>query len=169
MTMMRWFLTSILALGVAGSAPADTLPDPQGQVVLTVSGAISNTNGDGIAEFDMAMLDAMQQRETLTETPWFDGEQTFTGPLLSDIMQVVGAEGSEIRVTAINDFAASMPWSDLADFPTILASRNNGALMSVRDKGPLFVIYPFEEHEELRDEVHFSRSVWQVVSIEVLP
>ena len=39
--------------------------------------------------------------------------------------------------------------------------------MSVRDKGPIFVIYPFDEAPELYNETYFGRSVWQAVSVEV--
>jgi len=41
--------------------------------------------------------------------------------------------------------------------------------MSLRDKGPIFVIYPFDKHPELLNEVVFSRSVWQVTEIKVTP
>jgi hypothetical protein len=39
--------------------------------------------------------------------------------------------------------------------------------MPVRDKGPLFVIYPFDAQPELRNAIYYSRSAWQLRSIEV--
>ena len=39
--------------------------------------------------------------------------------------------------------------------------------MSVRDKGPLFIIYPFDESEDLRSERYYSRSAWQLKHLEV--
>ena len=169
MTMMRQIAASLLAIFFAGVAHGDDLAQPEGPVILTVTGAIEHGNGDGMARFDLAMLDALPQRETVTENPWYEGVQTFTGPQISALMHAVGAEGSALRLIAVNDYAATMPWEDVTDLPTILASRNNGEVMSVRDKGPLFVIYPFDEMEELRNEIYFGRSVWQVVAIEVLP
>lgn len=160
---------AILGHAIAAEAGAQPLPAPQGQVILTLSGAISNTNGDGHARFDQAMIESLPQRQTLTQTPWFEGPQEFSGPRLSDLLDVVGAAGSALRVVAINDYAATLPWSDIESVPVILAVRHNGATMSVRDKGPLFVIYPFDEYPALRNEVHFSRSVWQVTAIEILP
>ena len=35
------------------------------------------------------------------------------------------------------------------------------------DKGPLFVIYPFDLDSNLYNEVIFGRSVWQVASVTV--
>ncbi|WP_139103181.1 molybdopterin-dependent oxidoreductase [Pararhodobacter sp. CCB-MM2] len=169
--MMMRFIVAVTAAALlgAGAAQADMLPSPTGPVILTISGAVSDTNADGAAALDLAMLDALPQHQSTVETPWYDGEQTFSGPLLSDLMQLVGAEGSELRVIALNDFAASLPWDDISEFNTILASRLNGEELSVRDKGPLFVIYPFHEHPELLNEVYFGRSVWQVARIEVQP
>ena len=36
-----------------------------------------------------------------------------------------------------------------------------------RDKGPLFTIYPFDAREELRNAIYYSRSAWQLRTIEV--
>ncbi|MCC6000603.1 MAG: oxidoreductase [Pararhodobacter sp.] len=145
------------------------MPQPEGPTLLSITGQIDNTNADGAAQFDLTMIESLPQRETVTTTPWFEGAQRFSGPLLSDLMAASGASGSELRIIAINDYAATMPWADIESVPVILAVRHNGETMSVRDKGPLFVIYPFDEHPELHDEVYFSRSVWQVTAIEVLP
>ena len=34
--------------------------------------------------------------------------------------------------------------------------------MAVRDKGPLFVVYPFDSKVELRSSVYYERSIWQL-------
>ncbi len=39
--------------------------------------------------------------------------------------------------------------------------------MAVRDKGPLFVIYPYDSNTELQSELYFGRSAWQLRTIEV--
>lgn len=170
---MTRILTIFLALGIWISispiAQAEPLALPKGEVVLEIGGAISVTNQEGRAAFDQVMLDALPQRETRTATPWYDGVHAFSGPTFADLLGAVGADGTLLRVTAINDYAVEMPIAELTAHPVILASRLDGELMSVRDKGPLFVIYPFDEVPELINEMSFSRSVWQVRRIEVLP
>ena len=156
---------AVLALSLGSPALANPLPPPEGRVILT----ISEPGAADQARFDLALIDTLPQRETETTTPWHEGPQSFSGPLLSDLMAAAGLSGSALRVIAINDYAATIPWADIETIPVILAVRHNGATMSVRDKGPLFVIYPFDEQPELRDEVYFSRSVWQVDRIEVEP
>jgi hypothetical protein len=70
-------------------------------------------------------------------------------------------------VTAINDYVTEIPRSDFETWPVILAIRHNGEAMPVRDKGPIFVIYPFDSDNTLNSEVYYGRSAWQVKSIEV--
>lgn len=164
---IRTLIGSLALLIGAVPVAANTLPQPTGDVVLTIRGAIAQTNAEGVAHFDMAMLEALPQRETRTETPWHTGVQVFSGPTMQALMDIVGAEGATLRIGALNDYAATMPMSDTSDLPVILATRQNGAPMSVREKGPLFVIYPFDEMPELFNEVHFSRSVWQVATITI--
>ena len=44
----------------------------------------------------------------------------------------------------------------------------NGDVMLVRNKGPLWVVYPYDENPEYRSEVIYSRSIWQLDRIEVI-
>lgn len=164
-------LATAVALTFATALPATVmageLPTPTGPVVLVVTGAIENTNADGAAHFDLAMLEALAGRETVIETPWYSGRKSFSGPLISALLEEVGASGETLRVTALNEYSADLPRTDVDDYPVILATRMDGETMSVRMKGPIFVIYPFDVAPELYNEMIFGRSVWQVDAIEV--
>jgi hypothetical protein len=164
---MRALTITALAMLAAAPAAAMSLPKPTGPVVLTVTGAIDNVDADGKAEFDMAMLEALEQKETTTATPWYDGKVTFKGPLATTLLEAVGAHGDTVHVTAINDYSADIPVTDFANDPVIFATHINGEPMSVRDKGPIFVVYPFDENPNLYNEAFFGKSVWQVVSLDV--
>ncbi len=159
-------LTAICVL-FGAAAYADALPSPKGPVVLTVSGIITHTNDDGAAKFDQVMLDELAQRTTKTATPWLEGAHEFIGPLGSAILDAVDASGDTLRVIALNDYFADVPAQDLRDINVIFATAMDGKALSVRDKGPLFMIYPFDENPELFNEVYFSRSVWQITRIDV--
>jgi hypothetical protein len=142
------------------------LEAPTGPVVLTVKGEISNTNADDTAQFDMAMLEKLAGRKGEMETPWTTGKVTFEGPLLREILAAVGATGTSLKVRALNDYAADVPAED-AKLDTILATKLDGKPMSIRDKGPLMLVYPFDLDAGLYNEKYFSRSVWQIKEIEV--
>lgn len=146
---------------------AGALAAPTGKVVLTVRGKIGVTNRPATAAFDLAMLDALPQGRFDGETPWTKGRTEFTGPLGSALLDAVGATGTTLRVSALNDYSADIPVSDFRDHPVILATRRQGAVMAVRDNGPLWVIYPMDKEPALRVESTYTRSVWQVARIDV--
>lgn len=166
--MRRIFAAALTALVLQSAATAGELPAPAGTVVLTVTGAITNSNADGAAAFDLAALEALQSRSGTMETPWTTGKTTFSGPLLRAVLTAVGAKGKTIRLIALNDYASDIPLADATDLDTILATRMDGKLMSVRDKGPLFLIYPFDQDRALYNEKYFSRSVWQIREVKVI-
>jgi len=149
--------------GVASSA---TLSRPSGAVVLTVRGKVSVTNSDGGANFDMAMLTAMTQRSITTKTPWYDSARKFTGPLLRDVLAAAGAGGATIRAIALNDYKVEIPFEDVRRYDVVMARLLDDRPMPVREKGPLFVIYPFDDRAELRSAVYFARCAWQLRTLE---
>jgi hypothetical protein len=165
--MKRLLAAAFAALLVHDVAAAE-LPAPEGAVVLTVTGAIANGQSEGTAAFDLKALEALEGRSGTMETPWTPGKVTFSGPLLRAVLAAVGAHGKTIRLVALNDYAADIPVEDATEFATILATRMDGKLMSVRDKGPVFLIYPFDQNPALYNEKYFSRSVWQIKELKVL-
>lgn len=161
-------VVATLVLVVAMTSPALALDPPSGPVILTIKGDISQTNVGETAQFDQAMLEALPGREGAMETPWTKGVVTFKGPLLRAVLDVVGAKGTNLKVRALNDYAADVPAED-AKLDTMLATHLDGKPMSIRDKGPLMLVYPFDLDQSLFNEKYFSRSVWQIKEIEVLP
>lgn len=155
----------MVCLGLATMGWA--LDAPTGPVVLEVSGNIAQTNSNAEAHFDRQMLLALPQYETLTGLPWIDGQSRFRGPLLRDVLSAVGARGEAITVHAINGYQSQIPTDDAERYAVILAMSRDGKSMRVRDRGPLFVVYPFDDHHQLNSNIYYSRSVWQVARIEV--
>lgn len=164
---MKLSLLICASLNLLAARPALCLDVPRGQVVLTITGHISHANVDNTAQFDLAMLEALVSRSGVMETPWTEGKMKFSGPLLRSVLDAAGANGTDLKVVALNDYAADVPFSDAYELETILATRMNDELMSVRDKGPLFLIYPFDLMPETYNEKYFARSVWQIKAIEV--
>ena len=66
----------------------------------------------------------------------------FTGPLLSDVLKLVGANGSAVELHTLDDYTVTVPASDAQRYGAILAYSMNGKRLKVRDFGPLFLIYP---------------------------
>jgi hypothetical protein len=152
----------------AGAAQAQPLGAPSAAVVLTVRGKIQHANRTDGAAFDMAMLEALAQHSFTTKTPWYAQPRKFTGPLLRDVLALVGAHGSTLRLGALNDYRIDVPADDSKRFDVTLARLIDDKTITVREKGPLFMIYPFDSDTALRNALYYSRSVWQLKSIDVL-
>ncbi|HEX9857587.1 MAG TPA: oxidoreductase, partial [Paracoccaceae bacterium] len=45
----------------------------------------------------------------------------------------------------------------------------NGVPLSVRDMGPLWVIYPYDSDVDYQSEVIYSRSIWQLQRMDIRP
>ncbi|GGW32187.1 molybdopterin-dependent oxidoreductase [Vreelandella hamiltonii] len=157
----------VLLAGVSFLTSVQALETPAGQVVLEVAGKLTHTNAGDEAHFDRAMLEALAQRTTRTSTPWHDGVVSFEGPLGRALLEAVGADGEQMRVIALNDYASTIPVSDFQEYDVILAMSADGSPLRIRDHGPLFVIYPFDENPSLLNEEILTRSVWQVKRIEI--
>jgi hypothetical protein len=158
------FVALIATLGVAYAA---SLAAPSERPILTISGKISNTNKDGTAQFDRAMLEALGMTVVETTTPWHEGKVKFEGVSMDKLMKHVGAAGQRLVVVALNDYATEVPMEDISRFNVILALKRDGEYMPVRDKGPLFIVYPFDSNPELKSQTYYARSAWQVAKIDV--
>ena len=161
----RHFLLSA-AIGLAFSAAfAGPLGTPVGKVVLTISGKIGESNSPKGAEFDMAMIEKLPQHSFTTLTPWEKQPIQFTGPLLRDVLAAVKAQGTRIKAMALNDFQSTIPMEDAMKYDMVMALKMNGQPISVKTKGPLFIVYPYDAKPELRSAVYYERSPWQLKSL----
>ena len=166
--MFKRIVVACFALmGAASMSIGAEIPAPKGPVILTVSGKITNSNGPAGVTLDAAMLGALPSRTTVASTPWYPQKTKFEGPLGAALLDLVGATGTVLRVTALNDYAVEIPVADLRKWPVILATKIDGKPISVREKGPIFVIYPFDDDPSLYNELYFGRSSWQLKAIEV--
>jgi hypothetical protein len=143
----------------------------KGSPLLSVSGAALSGAPRGRVEFDMADLERFAQRRIVTTTPWYSSAREFTGPLMRDVLAAAGlppAKDGQARCTALNDYRVDIPLNDIRKYDVIVARLLDGKAMSVREKGPLFVMYPFDDQPELRTSLNLARCIWQLRAIEVL-
>ena len=166
--MRRRTALSLAATALAFNGGARALESALGPVILTLSGRISHTNQNGVAVFDMAMLERLPQNGFSTRTPWFSQARRFSGPLLRTVLAAVGSSGTVLRAVAINDYRVDIPADDAQRHDMLLATQVDDKPILVRDKGPLLIVYPFDAQPALRSAVYYSRCAWQLKSIEVL-
>lgn len=136
-------------------------------VVLTVSGDVAPPRNGDAWTFDMAQLRALPSASFTTTTIWTEGPQTFEGVPLNALLKQVGAADGSIEAIALNDYAVTIPTSDATEGGPIIAYNRNGSPLSVRDKGPLWIIYPFDDNSSYKSEEYYSRSIWQLDRLKV--
>lgn len=145
------------AFGAAGIAVADTA-----KPILTISGKVGAASG---VSFDREALEKLGLVAFETTTPWHTGKVKFEGVPLKVLMKHVSASGSTLQALALNDYSTDIPMEDFEKYNVILALKRDGEYMPVRDKGPLFVVYPYDSDPELKSQKFYSRSAWQVKSL----
>jgi len=151
-----------LGAGRPGAARAQALAAPAGRVILTISGRITRRNSEETAQFDIPMLEALGTQSFTTTTPWYNGPVTFEGVPMARLLREVGASGTTLTAQALNDYSTDIPIADFEKYPVLLALKRDGAYMPVRDKGPLFIVYPYDSDPALKHQQFYSRSAWQV-------
>lgn len=114
------------------------------------------------AQYTIEDLRALEPVTFETETIWTTGPQQFTGVPLAVLMQQMGVSGGQLVAHAVNDYSVEIPVSDAVEGGPIVAFERNGAEMSLRNKGPLWVVYPYDSNPDYRTEEVYSRSIWQL-------
>ena len=159
-------LSAVLASTFAITGPVteagQSLANPDGKPILSIEGRIKVVNISGKAVFDRQMLEDMDMVSITTSTPWFDNPVTFEGVSLKDLMTRVDASGETVVAIALNDYRTTIPLADFYDRGAILAIKRDGSYMPISDKGPLFIIYPYDSDPALQSQKYYGRSVWQL-------
>jgi hypothetical protein len=168
MASRRLALTGLaLCLLFTREALATALPSPSGPVLLAVTGAITNTNGPAKAEFDRTMLEALGMIKLTTSTPYTDGKPTFRGVPMARLLDAAGANGKALRAVAVNGYAIDLDAEEMRRYPVLLALEQDGKPLRLRDRGPIWVVLPRDQHPELQAESQSIKWIWQLRSIEV--
>jgi hypothetical protein len=168
---MTFVLTRRRGLAVLASLPALALIGRSvgaaaGQDILSVRGPNAGTE----TLFSDEQLSALPQISFTTSTLWTEGDIEFSGPALHSVLNAANlSSGTEaIRLTALNDYSVTMERSLIEPMTPIVANRMNGSPFSVRDKGPLWVMFPFDQDIRFRSESYFALSIWQLSRIETV-
>ncbi len=145
-----------------------SLPDPNGAVILTVSGAITAPSGDSSLAFDMKTLEQLGLARYSVYDPWFEVEASYTGVLMSDLIAFAGVSDSAttVHMEALDDYQVDIPIDEIRRWPILLVTRTNGEYMTVANAGPTRIIFPNDSYP-IDPSTHNDLWIWSVRSIEV--
>jgi len=127
--------------------------------ILSLDGGASNLN---ITRSD---LEALPQESFATSTPWTGNVNTYTGPSVRRVLEAVGFAGDAVEIEALDTYKVQIPLVDLGDRFPIFAHLQDGAPMSIRHKGPVWLMYPFDHYEKYQNNITSSRAIWQITYV----
>lgn len=119
-----------------------------------------------IIDYDAIM--AFSFVEVFTDNEYIEAPAIFSGPLLRDVVASKSpAADATIAFEALDGYRVEIPMQDALDYRLILALTMNGERMSVREKGPMWLIYPLSDHPELSPAHYNPLQIWQINKIEI--
>lgn len=155
-------IAALLASVFASLAPTSSAAQSNGHcpaMSLTVD------TPDASYEVDCQLLETLPVETIVTDTPWTDGPSEFTGYSLYEIWQVLGLPGRSVRAQALDDYSATLCWSTIQMYRPILATTQDGLPLSVRTRGPYWLLLPFNDHPEIQSDEYFFKAVWQLSTL----
>ena len=155
--------TIILGMPVAAQSPepVDLVPMDLLDAELVV------IRSDGTEQrYSPRTLETFATYRLRTTTPWREDPADFEGVLLSDVLKDNGLNSmSAIRVTAENDFGATLQRDLWQSVPILVATRVDGRPLSRRERGPIQFVVGADAYaaSDLVTEAHL---VWMAARIE---
>jgi hypothetical protein len=158
MTVMRRLTVAwVVCAGFASVAHAAPF-------MLSIKGRIANTNdpAHSVYQISEAELLALPVHSITTSTTWTP-TSTFTGPLLSDVLERAGAQTDSVEVHTLDDYSYTIHVSEARKYGAILAYSKNGVRLKTSDFGPLFLVYPRDTYPaQLSGAAADAKFVWQI-------
>lgn len=132
---------------------------------------VTYEDGSNKAEHVLTMGDllALPRNGFETETVWTEGVQRFDGVWLADLVELLEPTGGLLELSALNEYLVEFETQEVPTSKALVAYLHNGAPMSARSKGPLWVVFPYDAGPQFRTELTYMMSIWQLDRIIVLP
>lgn len=130
---------------------------------------VHKKNSDAMFEVTRSVAEKLPAHEFKAYLPGGEGKiQTAKGPLLRDVLAAAGiTSGDRIWVKALDGYELDIPFTDATNFDVITATTVDGKTLTVRDRGPGWIVYPNVDKPELNDALYEARSVWQLKELTI--
>ncbi|MFG6572215.1 hypothetical protein ACGYLO_11475 [Sulfitobacter sp. 1A13353] len=164
--MIRIFMRTLPLLAALAfvTDPVDAETHDDGVLLKVIS-----TEGN-IERFTRERLEGFEQIEFTTETLWTEGAHTYSGPSLQTVLNASNIQEDRVELIGLNGYTIVMDTSKdpIGDDYPIIATRINGEPFEVWEKGPLWIIYNFDDFPGDQEERGNAVSVWQLSSMREL-
>ncbi|HEY9566472.1 MAG TPA: hypothetical protein VIR38_00160 [Thalassobaculum sp.] len=177
-------VAAFLLTALPAGAGAAELAAPEGAVVVTVAGAIENTNRGAFdpdrdlflkyhdrsftkaAAFDRAMLEGLGLHQVEIALDGWPEPVRLEGPRLKDLVAAVGGAGERITLVALDGYASEISRAELEGLDWIVGLRRDGRDLGLGERGPLWIVYSYPDGRKLTAEDEL-RWPWATFYIEI--
>ncbi|MCB8838976.1 hypothetical protein [Aurantimonas sp. VKM B-3413] len=143
-------------------AAATEDPDDPAAKILSV------VDGDGrTAKFSRLDLAQLPQTRFVTAAPFLKTPTPLEGPSVSQLLRAFDPDRTfhRIEIVALDSYLVSADISQLEADGAILAIRQDGAFLPIAEKGPAYLVFPFDDRPSLKDKSHYGLCIWQISQI----
>ncbi len=152
-------LLSVLWLPVL--SVAGDLGTPTGEVLLSVEGKVDVRNSNSGARLDYALLAEIGFVTRTITTDWTESAE-YEGVSGRELVEFLGISGAYLQGIAHDDYEVLIPLSDLVQYDTLFAVAKDGERLSMKNKGPIWLLYANDNRPDISPEVLNSRMIWQL-------
>lgn len=159
----RFFVTIFLTLLACSWVRADEAAYPLDLPALRV-----HSPGQPVRTFTLRTLQSMPATTVTARGPADDRVSEWRGVPLAYLLRQLHVRppaNAQLRMRALNDYSVIIPASDISRYSPVIAYQRDGQPMPVESLGPLFLMYPFDQHHELRTQKYYNRAIWQLSEI----
>lgn len=122
-------------------------------------------NGEHEIGFSLEDFRKYKKYNIETTTRWSNGEKIkYTGVRLIDILGKT-ENFHFVYAYGFNNYVSVIPIEKIVKYNPIIAFMANEKIISVKEKGPLWIIFPYDKHPELQTHIAEAWYVWHLNKI----
>lgn len=144
------------------------IPEPQQELLLTVTGKIKKANHDKAILMDRTTIEAVGLVEYTVTDPFEQRPIRYRGVLMRDLLDLwqVADDATTMQLTALNDYKIDIPLAEFRKYPILFALQADGVYMQPDYRGPAMLVYPVDQYQFELLAVQ-RKWIWQIKAIDI--
>ncbi|CUH66112.1 hypothetical protein TG4357_02241 [Thalassovita gelatinovora] len=161
-SLRRLLVTLLVASAAASGTPAMASEDGTYRIRLTGALARGQTGSISVKE-----LEKLGLQEAEAYNPLEHRSEVYTGVLLQDLVTVLGTNAVQsLTTTAIDHYEIHFEKREWNKFRIMLATRVNGDYIGFEEKGPVRIVFPDFDPNQLEYQEMLPKWMWMITKIE---
>lgn len=118
-------------------------------------------------QYTLTQLQHLPQHEIRTKIPWTNETHTYRGPYLEEIFTLAKIKGEWLTLYALDHYQVSFNFKKIKMYKPILALQVDSKPLTIRTKGPIWLILPMSDYKELSAAIYNDYMIWHLIKISI--